>query len=268
MRRGSGIRRRLAEAERQAGLPTTAPSAPAVTEADLTLLPDAVQRYLRFMEVVGRPRHWSFRACLEGRFKLRPGQGFMPFVAWQYNCADPIARLFHMRLDFAGVLPMLGRDTYAAGEGRMLGKLLGLVTVADGKGPETTTSELVTWLNDAVLLAPSMLLREGMSWAGADERSFDVSVTDAGRTVSARVTVDERGAPVDFSTTDRFADLPGGPVQARWTTPVGGWTVKNGRPRPVGTSAVWHLPEDRGGTYTYAEAEFTTVEYDPRPGRP
>ena len=27
--------------------------------------------------------------------------------AWQYNSAEPVARVFHMRLDFAGVVPLL-----------------------------------------------------------------------------------------------------------------------------------------------------------------
>jgi hypothetical protein len=44
-----------------------------VTDADLAGLPDAVQPYLRFMGVVGRPRDRSFRARFVGRFRLRPG---------------------------------------------------------------------------------------------------------------------------------------------------------------------------------------------------
>jgi hypothetical protein len=40
----------------------------------------------------------------------------------------------------------------------MHGKLLGLVTVADGEGREFDLGELVTYVNDAAMLAPSMLL--------------------------------------------------------------------------------------------------------------
>jgi hypothetical protein len=49
-----------------------------------------------------------------------------------------------MRIDFAGVLPMFGVDVYRAGQARMHGKLLGLITVADGSGPEFDLSELTT----------------------------------------------------------------------------------------------------------------------------
>lgn len=40
----------------------------------------------------------------------------------------------------------------------MRGKLLNVVAVPDGHGPKFDIGELATWLNDAVLVAPSMLL--------------------------------------------------------------------------------------------------------------
>lgn len=118
-----------------------------------------------------------------------------------------------MRLLFAGCLPLTAWDTYLDGRGRMRGKILGLVPAVGGSGPHFDTSELVTWLNDAVLMAPSMRLTPTITWsAGPGADSFDVAVTDAGRTVSARVVLDHRGAPREFWTDDRYADLPGGSV--------------------------------------------------------
>ena len=132
---------------------------------------------------------------------MRPGQKFMPCESWQYNSGAEIARLFHMRIDFAGFLPMVGRDSYVRGQGRMHGKLLGLVTVADGHGPETDTSELTTYLNDAVMMAPLMLLRPEVQWSAVDDDSFDIALTDAGVTVTARVFLDEHGAPATSART-------------------------------------------------------------------
>jgi len=43
-----------------------------------------------------------------------------------------------MRIRFAHVLPMVGRDTYLHGRGRMLGKLLGLVTVVTAEARSST----------------------------------------------------------------------------------------------------------------------------------
>ena len=234
-----------------------------VTDADLAALPEVVQRYLRFMGVVDRPRDWSFRAHFSGQFRLRPRLGWMPAEAWQYNSGLEVARLFVMRLRFAGVVPMVGSDTYLHGHGRMLGKLLDLVTVAEGQGDEFDIGELTTYLNDAILLAPSMLLSPATSWAAVDEASFDVTLTEGGRTVSGRVFVDERGAPYDFSTTDRYVDLPGGLVRAEWRTPVWSWDVVDGRPLPGRLCAVWHLPD---GPMPYADGRLSDVTFNVAPG--
>jgi len=188
----------------------------------------------------------------------------MPFEAWQYNTRFPVTRLFHMRIDFAGFVPMIGRDAYVGGRGRMRGKLLGLVPVADGSGREFDVSELVTWLNDAILVCPSMLLDDATSWSAAGDDAFEVSFTDGGTTVAARVFIDERGAPRDFSTTDRYAALAGGLVRAEWTTPVEKWTILDGRALPGSGAAIWHLPD---GLFTYVEGNFIpdTVAFNVRP---
>jgi len=201
-----------------AGIPAGPGDERPVTEADIAGLPATVQRYLRFMGVVGRPREWSFRGRFAGRLRLRPGTRWMPAEAWQYNSEISVARVFVLRVRLAGVLPMTGKDTYFDGHGRMLGKLVGLIAVADGKGQEFDIGELTTYLNDALWFAPSFLLRPEVRWAELDDNAFDVTLRDAGRSVSGRVFIDERGAPVDFATTDRFVVLPGGLRRAEWRT--------------------------------------------------
>lgn len=256
--RGRLYHRFLAELA-AAGLPAGGTGSP-VSETDLAPLPEVARRYLRFMGVVGKPRDWSFRARFVGRFRRRPGDPWMPADAWQYNSVVEVARVFVMRVTFAHVLPMVARDTYLRGHGRMLGKLLDLFTVVDGKGEEFDHSELLIWLNDAVVLAPSMLLGPATRWAEVDATSFDITFADAGRRVTARVFCDERGAPVDFRA-DRYATLPGGLVLAPWSTPIQGWEVAGERPLPGTAAAMYHLPD---GPYSYAEGRFvpSSVAYN------
>jgi len=239
---GRQMYRRLSEDVCAAGVPAgEADDALPVTGEDLAGLPATAQRYLHAMGVVGRPRDWSFQAHLTGRFKLRGRGSWMPAEVWQYNSALQVARLFHMRIDFATVVPMVGRDTYVGGKGVMHGKLLDLVTVAHAAGPETDLSELVTYLNDAVLMAPSMLLRPNVTFEAVNDDSFDVTLVDAGQTVTARVFLDDQDRPVNFSTTDRYADLPGGLVRAQWTTPIEGWQADGDRFIFTRGSAIWNL---------------------------
>src|SRR4051812_7568703 len=174
-----------------AGLPGRPAAADPATEAHLAPLPPVAARYLRAMGVVGRPRTWSLRAHFTGRFRRGPDQPWLPLDAWQYNSGVEVARLFRMRLLVARVASMWGWAPYRVGAGRMRGKALGRMTAADGSGPEFDIGELPTWLDDAVLLAPRMLLHPRTAWEAAGEDSFRVSVTDAGRTVGAEVFVDD-----------------------------------------------------------------------------
>jgi hypothetical protein len=74
--------------------------------------------------------------------------------------------------------------------------------------------------------------------------------------VTARVSLDARGAPADFSTTDRFYTPTGSKTRTRtrWTTPVEGWQVAGGRPLWTRGQAIWHLP---AGPVAYAD--FTPI---------
>jgi hypothetical protein len=257
------LRRKFFRELPRLGLVADGAPGPVVSEADLAPLPPPAQRYLRFMRVVGRPRDTTFRAHLRGRFRPRPGARWLAAEMWQYDSQPDLARVFHMVLRMWGV-PVYGRDTYLAGSGRMLIRPLDLFAVEDARGRELDVGELVTYLNDAVLVAPSMLLAPGVAWAPVDDASFDVALTDRGTTVTARVLVDERGAPRDFSTADRF--FAPTRARARWTTPVEGWREVDGRMLWTRGRATWHLPD---GEFTYVEMALGPgdVVYGAPPGR-
>jgi hypothetical protein len=91
-----------------------------------------------------------------------------------------------------------------------------------------------------------------------------------GKSVTARAFVDEDGALVDFSTTDRFGEDPAHPgemVRARWSTPVRGFERFEGVTVPIGGKAVWHFPS---GDFTYADFELSPgdLELDVPAGTP
>ncbi len=260
------MRARFLKEVAAAGLPHAGDSS-RVSETLIQALPEPAQRFMRFMGVPGRSRDWSFRAHWRGRFRMKP-ESWLPCEILQYNFAAPITRIFHMRVRIAGVLPVVARDMYVAGRGSLRAKLLGLLTVAEESGDEIDAGELVTWLNDAVLLAPSMLMSPQVKTSPVDKSSFDVAVTDSGRTVSARVSVDDDGRLTEFSTTDRFwkpPSDPNGPWQrCRWTTPVDGWQLVGHRQLPARGKAVWNADD---GPYPYAEIVFAPdgIEYNVAP---
>lgn len=249
---GRGLRRRLQSAVDALDLPSGPGDPSPVTDADLAPLPPPAQRWLRRAGVVGQSRTWSFRVQFQGRFRLGADKPWLRAEAWQYSTALVPARAYVMRLDL-GPVPMFGLDTYARGRGRMVGRMLGVVKVADGAGPELDLGELTTYLNDAVMLAPSSLLVPAVTWGAVDDTSFDVAITDAGLTSTGRVRLDDDDRPCDFVTDDRFADTPGGLVRAPWSTPHTEWVGRDGRRFPDGGRAVWHLAD---GELEYARGAF------------
>ena len=236
-----------------AGLPVPSDPADTIDGSRIASLPGPVQRYLRFMGIVGRKQDWSFRLAFRGRFRTAPQKPWMACQTWQYNNRLAVARIFHIRARFAGLATVLARDTYVNGTGRMRVRLLDLITIGDGTGAEYDASELVTYLNDAVFICPAMLLVPEVRFTAVDDGSFDVALIDHGRTVRARVFVGPDGAPSNFSTQDRFCADPDNPKQvlsAPWTTPVTGWQTIGGRSLPTRGEAIWHL---ESGPFTYAD---------------
>lgn len=266
------VRRKLERELPSLGLPAGPGAAldlAPVDAADLEPLPEAARRYLRFMNVLGRPRDWSFRAGFRGRFRRSRSEPWLSCEAWQYNSRPAVARVFYMSIRFFGVVPVLGRDTYVGGRGRMLIRPLDLFTVADGRGDAYDIGELVTYLNDGITIAPSMLLVPEVRWSEVDRASFDVQLSDHGRTVRARVFVDERGAPVDFETMDRFYADPKDPskvTRCRWRTPLGAFQEAGDRRLPTTGRAVW-FPEGED-ELSYAEFVFdpAAVVFNVPPG--
>lgn len=236
-----------------ASLPASAEPGDNLDERSLAPLPEPVKDYLRFMGVLGKPRDFSLRASFNARFRLEPGE-WLTCEVLQYDTRLKLARIFTMQLSVKGLLPVTARDTYLSGRGRMLVKAFDLIPVVDSSGYEIDVGELVTYLNDAILMAPSLLLGPETSWRAVDARSFDVTLRDGSLSVTARVWLDEQGAPKDFSTTDRFYDGPDGKrVRTEWRTPVSGWQSASGRKLPTRAQAVWQLPS---GPFAYADFEF------------
>jgi hypothetical protein len=231
-----------------------------VKAAELAALPPTVRRYMHFYGIeAGQPKHASMQLRWTGEFKLGRDKPWMPIEAVQFDTREPVARIFHMRARMKRVIPVLARDTYVEGHGRMCAKIADLLPVVDASGAELDRGELVTWLNDCVLLAPSMLLGVKTRWSDVDTHTFDVEFSDRGVTVKARVYLDDRSAPLDFETSDRWLKDPDDPkhalIRAQWRTPVLRYRRVGERDLPALGLATWIL---ESGDFTYARFQLDT----------
>ena len=87
----------------------------------------------------------------------------------------------------------------------MFGKVAGLFKVVDFRGEELNQGTMLRYLNEMTWF-PIALLSDYITWQAVDDRAVDVTFTDCGKSVSARLFFGDDGRllriAVDGSTTE------------------------------------------------------------------
>ncbi len=230
-----------------------------VSENDLARLPLPVQKYLRYAEVVNKPRVQNFHAMLSGQFRRAQGEGWMDISAEQCNFYDEPTRAFLIRGSVFGV-PIEGLHLYKDSNAVMQIRLASLIRIVDAGGDTMTRSETVTMFNDMCVLAPATLIDTSIRWEAMDSLTAKATFTNAGRTISALLYFNQQGELVNFSSDDRFMSEDGITSRNyRWTTPVRNYQDFGGRKVATEADVIWHLP---GGEYTYGKFRLTDIQYN------
>jgi hypothetical protein len=232
----------------------------AVTEADLTPLPSALQRYLRFAGVVGQPRVQNYRIRFAGRIRSAENAPWMEFTGEQHSFVDRPTRLFMMDAKMNGV-PVDVFHSYVNGAARMQVKVLSLYPMVDASGFDFTTAETVTLFNDMCVMAPATLIDPAITWKEIDDQSVQASFSNAGHTIHAVLTFDGSGALVNFTSDDRPALAPDGKtfVPQRWSTPLTSYSAFGAFTLASRGDAHYAAAS---GEYTYLEFELQDVAYN------
>lgn len=215
-------------------------------------LPDAARRYLTHAIAPGTPGASAVRMQMHGEIKLGK---WRPFVAEEIICWDR-GFIWRARTKLAG-LPVTGSDRWIDGEGSMRWKLLGLVPVMVGSGPDISRSALGRVQIESVLL-PSVLLAPDVTWHPADTTHVDAALTFRGEPARITLASDEAGRLQTVSiqrwgNPDQGAPRPvpfGGFVEKEAT--FGGYTI------PSQLRLGWYFGTDRFDN----DGEFFRVTID------
>jgi hypothetical protein len=230
-----------------------------ITEADLAPLPEPVQRYLHFAQVVGKPRVSCVKVRQKGLMRTTPTQPWMPVEAVQYSTlAGPLTRTWYAGIKMGPFTLLKGYDRYDNGAGRMLIRLLSIFPVVDAHGPEVDMSALIIFVNDMVMW-PTAFLSDYIRWEPMDAKSARAQVNLFGKQFSAELRFNEAGELVDFITEDRYRSVGKTYQQDRWSTPLRSYREVNGVRIPTEGDAIWHLPE---GEFPYIQVTIGEVSYD------
>src|SRR4029453_1155241 len=161
------------------------------------------------------------------------------------------------RFKIAGLPLMRGYDTYKAGHGHMFGKMAGLFTIFDLRGEKLDQGTMIRYLNEMTLF-PLAFLGENITWQAVDDHSAQVTFTDCGRSVSARMFFDAAGRLTNF-TCLRYRGHNGDFSLDPWATPMTEYGVLGGLNLPVRGQAVWNLPS---GDLPYVDLTLSEIEYN------
>ena len=242
----------------RAGLARTS-AAPVIVEADLTGLPEPVQRYLRLTRAVGRPRVQSYRLRFRGRIRSAPDSRWMPFEAEQQSFADEPTRLFLMRARMFGV-PVEAFHRAVGGRATMQVTIAGIVPIEDARGDEMDRAETVTLFNDMCLLAPGSLIDPRIAWQPVDATTARARFTYGGQTIAATLLFNGAGELVNFVSDDRSRSEPEGAFAARrFSTPVRDYRDFGPVRLMSFGEARWLLPD---GEFTYGEFHLIEIAYN------
>jgi hypothetical protein len=88
--------------------------------------------------------------------------------AEQFYTTNPPGFHWKARFKMFGLWIVKGDDTYKAGHGHMFGKIAGLYTIFDARGPELDQGTMLRYLNEMTWF-PIALLSDYVTWQAADD---------------------------------------------------------------------------------------------------
>lgn len=239
-------------------LKNEAPSEELLTEKDLEHLPAPVQRYLRYVGVVNKPKVKNVHIVFKGQMREK-GKDWFPFRSEQYNGFEQYTRLFFMKGKMFG-LAVPGYHAYQNGTASMRIKVFGLFPVVNVKGQGLFRAETVTIFNDMCLLAPATLIDSRISWEAIDDTSARATFKTEGLSIQATLYFNAMSQLVNFVSDDRngVSDLN----KYRFSTPISNYKSFHGFNVMSFGETIWHYPD---GEFVYGKFELQELMYNVSP---
>lgn len=229
-----------------------------VTEKDLDGLPEPVQRYLRYTQIIGKEKARTVRLKQKGYFRTKVDQKWMPLKAEEYFTVDPPAFLWYGKIKALPFVNAAAIDKFANGEGSLVVKMLSVFKVAEAKGEEYDQAELVRFLSEMIWF-PSAFLSDYIHWEPIDSESVKATIQVNDLSASAVLHFNPEGQMTNL-VAERYMDVSGGMILKKWSTPLHKYEEINGVMVPVKGEGVWRLST---GDFSYVKiTEIPELEYN------
>ena len=224
---------------------------------DIAYLPETVQKWLQYAEVIGKPIPSTIYLTQKGQMKTRPNGKWLPFRAEQYFDGLNPSFLWTTEVDALPKVHMLGRDKLIDGNGEMLIKFLGIIPIVkEGPNEKMNSGALQRYLAE-ICWFPSAVMNKNIRWEVVSPNAVKAKLVVNDIEVSGIFTFTEEGKMVSFETQRYY----GGDEDAKLET----WRIKmlefkkyEGVNIPYKCSVTWKLPE---GDFNWLNLEVTSMEH-------
>jgi hypothetical protein len=229
-----------------------------ITHADIAVLPDPVQTWMRGTGIIGKPAITNACVHQKALMKMKPEQqDWYSAGALQYTTMNPPAFIWTVNMKMMPMVNIKGRDKYVEGKGKMLIKMNSLINVVNEKGTRIDEGTLQRFLGELVWY-PSLALSPYISWEAIDKTSAKATITCKETTVSGIFYFNEAGDFVKFATL-RFMGNEANANRYPWVLTVDDYAVFEGIKIPSKMKATWQLDE---GDWTWLELEIISISYN------
>jgi hypothetical protein len=182
-----------------------------------------------------------------------------PFSSTQHVIAQRPGFVWDARISVAPGMTARVRDAYVAGQGILVAKLFGLVTVVDQRNtPEMAQGELLRLFAEGAWYPTALLPSQGVVWEAVDDTHAAATLTDGITTVRLEVEFDAQGVISSVYSDGRYREVDGTQVATPWRGRFWDYEVRDGMLIPIEGEVEWLL---EGGAKPYWRGRIERIEY-------
>ena len=219
-------------------------------------LPVVVQRHLEraLPRDPATPR--QVRIMQEGEMWQKPGGRAMRFTASQRFAVDRVAFSWRAHFPIVGPLGLTVVDDYAAGEGKLEVRVLG-VPVQRQRGRETVRGEALRYLAELAWAPHAIASNRELDWRRLDNGRAEVATEVDGERLAVEVEFDGAGDIVRTRSHMRLIRIEKRWVPRPWGGEFGEYARLGGIRIPTEAEAYWDLEQ---GRFVYWRGRVTSAE--------
>ena len=239
------------------------PSPARYNAQELAQLPPPVQRYFRAVLTDGQPIIAAASIAMAGTMNMSASaEQWKPFTSQQRVVIRNPGFLWDAQVKLLPGVPVHVEDSYIAGQGRLIAKVLGLFKVADSRGAgEIARGEFMRYFAESPWYPTALLPSQGVQWATVDDASARATIVDGPITLTLLFRFDADGLIASVRAEARGAGVGKGGtmVMLPWECSLSNYQPRDGMLIPMVGEAAWVRPE---GRKAYFVGQVKTLRYE------